>query len=99
MFISYEESVLEAADENGNLSLINAINLLEEHGFTMDDIYEDPGNVSLIALDERNAEALLAWLGYWYLGPLIAGLFYYLVSSTYVLPARATSTYVLMTNC
>jgi len=64
MYCSYEDSVLEAADENGNLSLINAINLLEEHGFTMDDIYEDPGNVSLIALDERNAEALLAWLGY-----------------------------------
>ena len=99
MFISYEDSVLEAADENGNLSLINAINLLEEHGFTMDDIYEDPGDVSLIALDERNAIALLNWLGYWYLGPLIAGLFYYLVSSTYVLPARATSTYVLMINC
>ena len=33
-------------------------------------------------------------------GPLIAGLFYYLVaSSTYVLLARATSTGVLVTNC
>ena len=64
MFISYEDSVIEAADENGNLSLINAINLLEEHGFTMDDIYEDPRDVSLIALDERNAIALLNWLGY-----------------------------------
>ena len=64
MFISYEDSVLEAADENGNLSLRNAINLLEEHGFTMDDVYEDPGDVSLIALDERNAIALLNWLGY-----------------------------------
>jgi hypothetical protein len=64
MFISYEDSVLEAADENGNLSLIDAINLLEEHGFTMDDVYADPGNVSPIALDERNAIALLNWLGY-----------------------------------
>jgi len=37
---------------------------------------------------------------YWSKGPLIAGLFYYLVaSSTYVLPARATSTPVLVTNC
>ena len=99
MFATYEDAVLEVADENDNLPLKYATKLLADHGFTMDDVYADPGDVSPIALDERNAYALLNWLGYWYLGPLIAGLFYYLVSSTYVLPARATSTPVLVTNC
>ena len=64
MFISYEDAVLEVADENDNLSLKHAVKLLADHGFTMDDVYEDPGDVSPIALDERNAYALLNWLGY-----------------------------------
>ena len=64
MPFSYEESVLEAADENGNLSFEQAARLLREHGEHLDAIYEDDHGVSWVALDARNAEALLAWLGY-----------------------------------
>ena len=64
MYCSYEDSVLAAADDNGNLSHADASHLLREHGFTLDDLYEDNHDVSWVALDERNAEALLAWLGY-----------------------------------
>ena len=64
MFRTYEDQVLDAADENGNLNPATAEHLLKAHGFTLDDIYEDNHGVSWVALDERNAEALLAWLGY-----------------------------------
>ena len=64
MFVSYEDSVLEAADENGNLSYADAERLLSEHGATLEDVYEDDNGVDPVALDSRNAEALLAWLGY-----------------------------------
>ena len=64
MFCTYEDSVLDAADDNGNLSAADAQKLLREHGFSLDDIYEDNHGVSWVALDERNAEALLSWLGY-----------------------------------
>jgi hypothetical protein len=64
VFFTYEESVLDAADEDGNLSRADAVQLLKEHSFTLDDIYADNHGVSWVALDERNAEALLAWLGY-----------------------------------
>jgi hypothetical protein len=64
VFCTYEDSVLDAADDNGNLSHADAQKLLREHGFSLDDIYEDHHGVSWVALDERNAEALLAWLGY-----------------------------------
>jgi hypothetical protein len=30
----------------------------------MEDVYADNNGVSWVALDARNAEALLAWLGY-----------------------------------
>ena len=52
MYTTYEESVLRYADNDGNLSLKVAKQLLEEHGF------------SLFDTNERNAEALLEWLGY-----------------------------------
>ena len=64
MLFTYEESVLDCTDENGNLSHKDAQRLLKDHGFTLDDIYEDNHGVSWVALDERNAEALLCWLGY-----------------------------------
>ncbi len=64
MFCTYEDSVLEAADDAGNLSTADAVKLLKEHGATLDDLYEDNHGVSWVALDARNAEALLAWLGY-----------------------------------
>ena len=63
-FCTYEESVLDHADHNGNLSHGDALALLAEHGFTLADTYEDDHGVSPVALDERNADALLAWLGY-----------------------------------
>jgi hypothetical protein len=61
---SYEESVIDHADENGCLSHNDATRLLTDHGFTMEDVYADNNGVSWVALDSRNAEALLAWLGY-----------------------------------
>lgn len=64
MSFLYTDAVLDAADENGNLSPKDASRLLSDHGFTLDDIYEDNHGVSWVALDERNADALLAWLGY-----------------------------------
>lgn len=64
MFTTYEDSVLDAANEEGNLSRSDAVKLLSEHGFCLDDLYEDNHGVSWVALDARNAEALLAWLGY-----------------------------------
>ena len=64
MFSSYEDSVLDAADDNGNLSFADTRKLLSEHGFSMEDLYADPNGVDPVALDEFNAEALLFWLGY-----------------------------------
>lgn len=64
MLTCYEDSVLDAADDDGNLSINDAKKLLKEHGATLEDIYEDSHGVSWVALDARNAEALLAWLGY-----------------------------------
>lgn len=62
--MTYEESVLDFCDHCGSLSYGDASHLLAEHGFTMRDLYEDDHGVSQVALDERNGEALLAWLGY-----------------------------------
>ena len=64
MYCCYEESVIDAADDQGNLSAADAIRLLDDHGFTLADLYEENHGVSWVALDARNAEALLAWLGY-----------------------------------
>ena len=62
--LSYEDSVQACADEHGNLTSGDASKLLAEHGFSMDDVYADNHGVSWAHLDARNAEALLAWLGY-----------------------------------
>jgi hypothetical protein len=64
MFTSTEDFVLSLADEDDNLSGKDAAKLLAEHGFTMDDVYAEPGDISHFHLDARNAHALLAWLGY-----------------------------------
>ena len=64
MYCTFEDSVLDCADENGCLSYNDARKLLAEHGEELDAIYEDNRGVSWVALDERNAEALLHWLGY-----------------------------------
>ena len=63
-FCTFEDSVIDAADDDGNLSHADASKLLAEHGFTLEDVYADNHGVSWCHLDERNAEALLAWLGY-----------------------------------
>lgn len=62
--LSFEDSVHACADESGNLSRPDAVRLLARHGFTLEDVYEDAAGVCPVALDERKAEALLAWLGY-----------------------------------
>jgi len=64
MFTSYEESVLDASDDQGNLSYRDAKRLLADHGSTLEDTLEDAHDVCRVALGERNAEALLSWLGY-----------------------------------
>jgi len=64
MFTTYSESVLDFTDHDGNLSHGDAAKLLADHGQTMDDVYADNHGVSWLHLDARNAEALLAWLGY-----------------------------------
>jgi hypothetical protein len=57
--------VLAAADpETGNLSAADATELLAEHGFTWDDVHAFNNGVSWAHLEDCNAEALLAWLGY-----------------------------------
>ena len=44
MFVTYEDSVLHAADATtGELSPGNAHKLLLEHGFTMNDVIEQEG--------------------------------------------------------
>lgn len=63
-YLTYEDSVLDYADQDGNLSHADASKLLADHSFTLDDVYEDNHGVSWLHLDARNAEALLAWLGY-----------------------------------
>ena len=64
MYFSYEESVIDAADENGNLSWPDAQRLFADHSERFDAVYEDNHGLPWVALDERNAEALLSWLGY-----------------------------------
>jgi len=62
--MTYADTVLDHADQEGNLSHADASRLLREHGCSLIDLYEDDHGISAIHLDERNAEALLAWLGY-----------------------------------
>jgi hypothetical protein len=64
-YASFEDSVLAAADpDTGNLSAADATKLLAEHGFTWDDVHAFNNGVSWSHLEDCNAEALLAWLGY-----------------------------------
>ena len=64
MYVCYEDSVLDAADTAGNLTFNQAKRLLSDHGFTTDDLIEDDHDVCPVALESRNAQALLFWLGY-----------------------------------
>ena len=65
MYTSYEESVLDHADEHGNLSYADATRLLADHGFTWKDLYDD--NYATIhwgKVQACHAETLLDCLGY-----------------------------------
>jgi hypothetical protein len=64
MYLTYEDSVIAHTDNNLCLSFKLAKKLLADHGFTFDDVYENSGGIDPVALDQRNAEALLTWLGY-----------------------------------
>ena len=63
MFLTYEDSVLEAADENGNLTYNQVVRLLADHDVEIEELYAYPQDIDPVA-DEYNAEAILAWLGY-----------------------------------
>ena len=55
---TYEDSVLDAADDDGNLDLNDACHLLNQHDALLTDYISETGDKQL------NAEGLLAWLGY-----------------------------------
>lgn len=55
----FSDSVLDCADDNGDLSISDAMRLLNLHGVTVNEAIEELG--SPLAL---NAEELLAFLGY-----------------------------------
>ena len=64
MYATYEDQVLDHADHCGNLTAADATKLLSDHGFTWDDVHACNNGVSWSHLEDCNAEALLAWLGY-----------------------------------
>ena len=55
-YCTYEDSVIAHTDNDLNLSDTLAAKLLADHGFTLEDLDNQ---------NERNAEVLLEWLGYW----------------------------------
>jgi hypothetical protein len=61
---TYRLHVLDFTDHNGNLSSADATKVLADHGFTWDDVHACNNGVSWSHLEDNNAEALLAWLGY-----------------------------------
>ena len=61
---TYRLSVLDFTDHNGNLTSADATKVLADHGFTWDDVHACNNGVSWSHLEDNNAEALLAWLGY-----------------------------------
>ena len=63
-YLTFEDSVLDHADQAGNLSAADASRLLADHSFNWEDVHADNHGVSWSHLEDRNAEALLAWLGY-----------------------------------
>jgi hypothetical protein len=58
MFDSYEESVLFAADEDGDLSVADLAKFFKDHGTSLAAAEEDGYRGDL------NAQAALHWLGY-----------------------------------
>jgi hypothetical protein len=65
MFNSYEESVLDAANcHTGCLSERLAERLLNDHGFTLEDVLNDSNGEPAYKLAQHHAQTLLNWLGY-----------------------------------
>jgi hypothetical protein len=58
---TYEESVLDAADDDGNLTPWQARRLFAEHG---SDLAEWLDSVDAELLGRWSAEGMLSWLGY-----------------------------------
>jgi len=56
--MTFEESVLEAADEHGDLSLKAAQSLFKQHGQNFWHAHDEGLEITL------NAQKLLNWLGY-----------------------------------
>jgi hypothetical protein len=55
---TYEDSVLDHADDNGNLDLNDACQLCVDHQALLGDYVQETGD------NQFNAEDLLGWLGY-----------------------------------
>lgn len=65
MYTSFEDSVLDHADEHGNLSYADATQLLNDHSVTWADLYNDQWALSQWSkIQACHAETLLAVLGY-----------------------------------
>ena len=63
--LSYEDSVLAAADEHGNLSYADATRLLKDHGTDWAKAYDDVfGFTHWPRMQACHAETLLEFLGY-----------------------------------
>ena len=54
---SYSNSVIECTDSEGNLSEVDALKLLNDHGASYYDYAEDCGH-------DYHANTVLTWLGY-----------------------------------
>lgn len=60
MYTSFEDSVLDAADEQGNLSKEDALQLVYEHSMDWSEWVKS----CPMGTNQRDAEAILSWLGY-----------------------------------
>ena len=60
----YCNSVIDCTDSEGNLSEVNVIQLLSDHGQSYYEYAADCGH-------DYHANSILSWLGYWYLSKLL----------------------------
>jgi len=61
MYESYEDAVLDAANDDGNLTEAQALKLFADHG---SDLKEWLDSVDAELLGRYSAEGMLSWLGY-----------------------------------
>ena len=50
MFLTYEDSVLEAADENGNLTYNQVVRLLADHDVEIEELYAYPQDIDRLLM-------------------------------------------------